>query len=234
MIAVLLAVLIVGTPAAAADCSREERWLTGSLETAQFAKEPEGLVQTVFETASRALQRCPDSEGLAYLRVRSAELGRGVLVGSAPPGGSAELRDLAAKTAERFSGSARILTVAARVSRDERTARRALVVSPDYLPARVVLADILVDRGDWRQAERVLGDGRGLEATSDGLVVLARVQLAKGDARRARAAAKRALARRTSELIEPDAGDPRPRLRAEEVARQAEQALRSGTRRARP
>lgn len=235
MIAALVVAVIAGSPAAAPeDCSRSERWLAGTLETAQFAKEPEGVVRTVFDAASSALQRCPDSEGLAYLRVRSAELGRGVLVGSAPPGGSAELRDLAAKAAERFPGSARILTVVARVSRDEPIARRAVGVSPGYVPARVALADILIDRGEWREAERVLGDGRGLDATSDGLAVLARVELAKGDARRALATAKRAMARRRPELVEPDAGDPRPLARAEQVAARAKAALRAGKRRVRP
>lgn len=58
MIPVVIAVLITGSPAAVAeDCSRSERWLAGSLETARFAKDPEGAVQSIFEATTSALQR---------------------------------------------------------------------------------------------------------------------------------------------------------------------------------
>ncbi|HXU63552.1 MAG TPA: tetratricopeptide repeat protein, partial [Polyangia bacterium] len=115
----------------------------------------------------------------------------------------------------------------------EAVARRAAAAQPGYVPARVALADILLDRGDWRAAERVLADGTGLDGTSDGLLVLARVALAKGDARGALAMAKRVLTGRKPELVEPDAGDPRPLLRARAVEKQA-RARRGTNGRVRP
>lgn len=218
----LIVVLLAAAPGRSkADCVRIERGLSRALEMAQFEKEPEGTVGKVFADSGTARQSCPDAEGLAYLHARSAELGGGALVGRLLPAGVAELRKITADAARQFPSSARILTVHARVSRDEAVARRAVAAEPEYVPARVALADILVDRGDWRAAERVLGEGRGLDGTSDGLLVRARVQLAKGDARGALATAKRVLTGRKPELLEPDAGDPRPLLGARAVEKQA-------------
>ncbi len=227
-ISALLAVIVAApTGSAGGSCEKTERGLARALESAQVEKEPEGTVKMVFEDATRSLATCPGREGLAYLRVRSAELGRGVLVGDLPPGGLGALRELTNGAAAQFPDSPRILTVAARVTRDPGLARRALAANPAYLPARVALADMLADAGDWPGAEKVLPDARGLDATSDGLVVLSRVQLANGNAAAALATATQALTRRRLDLVEPDAGDPRPLRRAQAVAASAKETLRA-------
>jgi len=228
--ALIVALLAAAPGGTNQDCLRIERGLSRALQMAQFEKEPEGTVGKVFADSRNARQSCPDAEGLAYLYVRSAELGGGALVGRLLPAGAAELQKITADAARRFPSSARILTVHARVSRDEGAARRAVAADPVYLPGRIALADILVDRGDWRAAERVLGEGRGLDGTSDGLLVLARVELAKGDVRGALATAKRVLTGRKPELVEPDAGDPRPLLRARAVEEEARARRRSDAR----
>lgn len=198
-------------------CLVIERGLSASL-AAGVEKEPESTVRTVFDHATSGLQQCPDSEGLAYLRVRAAELGGGMLVGDPPPGGVSALRELTAQAADRFPTSARILAAYARVSREPSIARRAVAADAHYVPGRVVLADILLDSGNWREAEAVLGDGRGLDATSDGLVVFARIALEKRSPVTALARVREALTRRQFDVIEPDARDPRPLMRAHAIA----------------
>jgi hypothetical protein len=94
------------------------------------------------------------------------------------------------------------------------------------VPAQVALADILVETGDWRGAEgalSALSDPSALAETSDGFVVLARIQLARGNSRGALHAANQALHGRRVDLIEPDARDPRPSREANSIAARARQ-----------
>ena len=225
LIAVLVAGAVPGEPPAD-QCSRIQAALESALESAESRKEPEDALHGIYSEAVNATQRCPAAEGLAYVLVRSAELGRGMLIAELPDNGLPELPKLAATAAERFPASARILTVQARVSRDVDVARRALAADPRYVPARVVLADILVQSGDWRGAEAILEGTQHLSATNDGLVVLALVKLKKGDARGALAKANQALTGLREESIEPDARDPRPVMRAHAVAARAALSLR--------
>jgi hypothetical protein len=228
-VALLIAVAAGGTGLgglAPDQCSRTQTALENALESAQFQKEPESGLRRIYSEANKATQRCPAAEGVAYVLVRSAELGRGVLVGQLPINGAPELPKLTAAAAEKFPKSARILTVDARVSRDAETARRAMAADPKYIPARVALADILVQSGDWHGAEASLDNAQGLNATNDGLVVLALIKLEKGDARGAFAKANQALSGRRAEPIEPDARDPRPVARAHAVAARAALSLR--------
>jgi len=208
------------------ECPRIQTGLESALELVQFNKEPEDGLRSIYSDATRATQECPEMEGLAYVRVRTAELGRGALIGLLPPDAPLELRELAAAAVERFPKSARILTVEARVSGNAEVARRAVAADPKYPPARVALADILVQSGDWRSAETILANTPRLNATNDGLVVWALVKLEKGDARGALAKANQALTGQHEEPIEPDARDPRPMMRAHAVAARAALALR--------
>ena len=207
-------------------CLQTQAALERALDSVQLEMEPESTLRRVYSEATSATQRCPTVEGLAYILVRSAELGRGALVGHLPTNGAPELPKLAAAAAERFPRSARILTVEARISRKPEVGRRALAADPQYIPARVALADILVQSGDWRGAEAILANTQGLDATNDGLVVLAVIKLEKGDARGALAKADQALRGRRGEPIEPDARDPRPVARAHAVAARAALSLR--------
>ena len=77
------------------------------------------------------------------------------------------MRQLTAEATQRFPQWARILTVRARVSRDATAARQAVAINPNYLPARVVLADILVDAGDWAEAEKLVRQPRNLDGVRD-------------------------------------------------------------------
>ncbi len=232
--AVIGIVLTVASPASrnVDHCAQDGRSLFRALEMAQVEKEPESSIRDVYDAATRALATCPDDEMLAYLRLRAAELGRGTLVGQLAPEAIAELLRLAEGAAARFPESARILTVEARVSRRLDVARRACAADPGYVPAKVALADILVRSGDWRAAERALGDRSALAATSDGFVVLARIKLARGDARGALRATDLALHGRQVDLVEPDARDPRPAMEATEMAARARELAGSRERRA--
>lgn len=221
----LLAILLGTSTGASAWCAETEKELLGLLDLTEIQKEPESTLRYVFTTATEAWAKCPQAEGLAYLRVRSAELGGGKFVGELPAGGLEELRKLTAEAARRFPRSARILTARARTARDAVAARGAVAIDPNYAPARVALADILVDAGEWAEAQKVLRRARTPNGAVDVFTVLARIDLAKGDRRSALAQAERALKAPSMNSVEPDAGDPRPVMRAHAVAALAAIAL---------
>ncbi|MFL5305565.1 MAG: tetratricopeptide repeat protein [Polyangia bacterium] len=183
--------------------------------------EPEGTVRHVYVEATESEGRCPENEKIAYVRVRSAELGRGALVGQMAPQLIAEWKDLARQEAKRFPASARVLTVAARASGDLDLARRAVKADPNYAPASVALAQAMIGAGDPSGALKVLAGVASLDATSDGLVALGRARLATRDFKGAAKAATAALSHRQIDLVEPDAGDPRPSAAAHEIAARA-------------
>lgn len=218
----LIAIVLGASTGAGAWCAETEKGLSRALEETEFQKEPESALASIFASATAAAAKCPQSEGLAYLRIRSAELGRGQLIGAFSLDGGQELQESAAEAAQRFPQSARILTVRARVSRDGAAARRAVTIDPTYLPGRVVLGDILVDAGEWAEAEKVLPSAQGVR---DVLTVRARVDLARGDARAALERAERAVSAPRMDSAEPDARDPGPVRRAHAVAALAAIAL---------
>jgi tetratricopeptide (TPR) repeat protein len=193
---------------------------------AQAEMEPEGTVPHVYVEATESEGRCPENENIVYLRLRSAELGRGAIVGQMAPQLIAEWKELARQEAKRFPASARVLTVAARASGELDVARRAVVANPHYAPASVALAEAMIDAGDPIGALKVLDGVGSLDATSDGFVALGRARLATRDFKGALKAATAALRHRQIDLVEPDAGDPRPSAAAHEIAARAALALR--------
>jgi hypothetical protein len=185
---------------------------------AQFQKEPEGSVLEVFKDSSKAAQRCPDDELVAYARLRSAELGRGDFVGNLKPASREQLRRDANEAAARFPRSARILTVGARANRTVSAARQAVATDETYVPAKVALGAALVDAGDASSAVKLLESTPNLSATSDGFTVLARARLAAHDPKGAIRAARSVFTGRQMELIEPDVRNQWPVIEAHEIA----------------
>jgi hypothetical protein len=189
------------------------------LRFAEFAKEPQDKIRQVFDTATSAQVRCPASEELAYLRVRSAELGQGAFLGEKlTPAADAEWRRLAHAVAQRFPRSARILTVDARGTNSVDTARRAVALDEHYVPAKVAVATALVAAGEADQAAKILDGLPGLETTSDGFTTLARARLATNDLQGAARAANMELTHRQPDLVEADAGRSWPIWEAHEIA----------------
>jgi hypothetical protein len=222
------AILVIAAIAAAVEaaaptedapaCARTAASLMRVLEMAQFQKEPEGTVRSVFDDATVAEVRCARSESVTYVRLRSAELGKGSFVGDLTPAARAEWQRLADRAAVRFPRSARILTESARATGSVEIAMRAVAADGTYVPAKVALASALIGAGEAARAARMLDGLAGLEATSDGFAVLARARLATNDFVGASRAAKQQLRHRQVELIEPDVGNPWPLIEAHEVA----------------
>jgi tetratricopeptide (TPR) repeat protein len=231
MAPVILCALLAATAAATGlserkqSCDEVAQALTRALHMAELEMEPEGTVRRVYTEATDFEARCRNDERIAYLRLRSAELGRGALVGQSTPQIVADWKELARVEAKRFPASAPVLTVAARASGDVDLARRAVKADPRYAPASVALAQALVDAGRATDALQVLAGVRALDATVDGFVVLGRARFATGDYGGALQAATDALQRREIDLIEPDAGDFRPTAAAHEIAARAALAL---------
>jgi tetratricopeptide (TPR) repeat protein len=226
MAAVVMFVLLGATAATRAvetktSCDETAHALARELEMAQLEMEPEGTVRRVYAEATESEGRCPDNEKIVYLRLRSAELGRGALVGQLTPQLIADWKDLARQEAKRFPASARVLTVAARASGELDVARLALEADPHYAPASIALAQAMIDAGHPADALKVLAGVSSLDATNDGFVAVGRARLAIGDFKGALQAATAALRHRQIDLIEPDAGDPRPSAAAHEIAARA-------------
>jgi len=179
-IPLIVAVLAVGeVPHAELDdpCAKTRSELGHALKFAEFAKEPQDKVRQVFDGATAAQVRCPMDEELAYLRLRSAELGRGAFLGQKPsPAAAADWRRLARETAARFPRSARILTVDARGANSVDVAERAVALDEHYVPAKVALANALVAAGEASKATKILDGVTGLENVSDGYTALARAR----------------------------------------------------------
>lgn len=230
--AITIAFALLAAPDASApsspreECQRAGAPLMRMLEMAQFQKEPEGSVRTVFEGATKAAPLCPHDELVAYLRLRGAELGKGALVGALDPSAREQLRRDADEAAVQFPGSARILTIDARASGTVSAARRAVDEDGAYAPAKVALAAALVAAGDAQTAVKLLGTTPKLDATSDGFTVLARARLAVHDLRGAIRATRSVFTGRQMELIEPDAGNRWPVVEAHEIAGLAALELR--------
>lgn len=198
-------------------CANDERSFAKRFSMAALAMEPESVVGGIYDRATEAEQRCPGSEPIAYFRLRAAELGRGgAMVGQADADRHA-LETLASQAFARFPQSVRIATVRARVLGTVDSAKQALAVDPNYLPAKIALAAAMVEAGQSKDAAILLERTPDLGATSDGFAVLARARLRDGDLNGARKAAQMALTGRDVEQLEPDARDPRAESSAHET-----------------
>jgi len=197
-------------------CDDLTKTLDDELNRTSIAMEPESGLASIYDQATRATESCPDSEELAYLRLRAAELGRGAPVGRQTPPASEEWRKLAPVLLAKFPRSVKIATVQARASGTVSDARHALALDRTYLPARVALAAALLSSSP-AEAATYLAPEHDLATVSDGYTVLARTRWALGDSAGATEAAKLALHARAFHLIEPDARDPRPVAGAHEV-----------------
>jgi hypothetical protein len=201
-----------------ADCARTATSLLQTLELASFEKEPEGTVRKVFDDATKAEVRCPANELVAYVRLRSTELGKGAFIGDLTPSAREELRTEARKAATRFPHAVQILTIDARADGTTAAARRAMAADDNYVPAKVALAAALIRGGDSSGAVELLEATPNLDATSDGFTVLACARFAIHDAKGALRAARLVFKGRRSQLIEPDVGNPWPAVEAHEIA----------------
>lgn len=135
-----------------AECRKLEREVQHAITTAYFVMNSAGAYLSAFDDGTRALERCPDSEPLWYAVARLAELGFNRLpmqVGGARVETAAEVAALARSRQPR---SARIAVVDARTHGDVERARSALALDPDYAPARVALAQALLDAGQLDEA----------------------------------------------------------------------------------
>lgn len=190
--------------------------LQETFERAKIAMEPQANMASIYDRSTEAKDRCANDEQLAYLRLRSAELGRGALVGRQPESTREEWRSLARELSARFPTSVRIATIQARASGALADAHRAADLDPSYAPAQVALAAALVATKP-ADAATLLVSLKDLGAVSDGYSVLARVRFALHDSKGAAKEAMRALHGRKIDLIEPDARDPRPLSEAHEI-----------------
>jgi tetratricopeptide (TPR) repeat protein len=177
--------------------------------------EPEVAVGAVYGEATRVAAACADNEAIAYLRLRTAELGAGQPFGASPA--DVDWRRMAREIAPHFPRSARLATIAARAIGSVEAARAAASLDPTYAASQVALAAAQTRAGDATAALATLQAVANLEAVSDGLVVLARARLDSGDTKGAMQAAKRGLHDRGLASVEPDANDPRPVAEAHAV-----------------
>lgn len=182
-----------------------------------MAKEPESAIGGIYDRATESEAQCPNSEPIAYFRLRAAELGRGRPMFDAGKFHPEELKDMAAKAALRFPRSARIATARARIVGTVAAAEQAVALDPNYAPAQVALAAALLQSGQAAEARALLERTPHLAATTDGFSVLARAALDMQDVKAARRAARMALTGLDPDLVEPDARDPRPVLSAHET-----------------
>ncbi len=156
-----------------------------------------------------------NNESLAYVRLRSAELATERL--ATDDARVKADRALAQQLSKDFPASARIATVWARYDRSVDRARQAVAIDPRYAPARVALANALVDAGDVIEAKRVIEAVKNLANLDDGFTVLARVRWAEGNAKGAIEAASKELKGRDAIGVEPGDGDVRAIAKAHEV-----------------
>jgi len=207
--------ILFGAPVTA-PCQDLVEELQGEMNRAQMAMEPESKLSFIYQRATSANDQCADNESLAYLRLRSAELGRGATVGHQSAASLAEWQGLAQTLARKFPRSVRLGTIAARASGSVDDARRAVSLDPSYAPAQVALAAALIST-DPTEAITHLVAIRDLSVVADGHSVLARARFAVHDLDGAEKAATSAIRRRSIDQIEPDARDPRPISAAHEV-----------------
>jgi tetratricopeptide (TPR) repeat protein len=209
----------VAFPDASSDagCASDERAFAKRFSMAVVAMEPESVLGGIYDRATDSERRCPQSEAIAYFRLRAAELGRGGPIVRPAEADSAQLETMATEAYKRFPRSARIATARARILGGLEPAKQALGLDPTYAPAKVALAAAMLASGQATEARDLLEQVPNLGSTSDGLTVLARARLKARDLGGAQKAAQLALRGRNIDLVEPDARDPRPELGAHEI-----------------
>lgn len=194
--AVAVLLLAVGPEPVGATCAGFEVGLWNGLLSSETRMEPEGARIQLYEKAVDALKKCPDSEQIAYVGLRAAEL----VPGEPAP----EWRRFVGEIAARFPHSARIATVKARQDQSVDSAKRAVAADGRYLPARVTLARALLASGDRSGARAALG-GVPVDGSPEAEAALARIHWADGDVAGAVEAAKQALQTRHWDGREPGA-----------------------------
>jgi hypothetical protein len=180
-------------------CQTLENEVWTRLTTSEAAMDAESARGMLYEEATGDAQQCPQSERIAYVRLRVLELGAG----------DAQLEaqrvELGRKLVRSFPRSARIATVVARLERSAPLARQAVGLDPAYAPAGVALAALLFGSGDTTGAQAAISATPDIAAVENGFAVLARIRWASGDVDGTIEAAQRQLAGRKMP-IEPGGG----------------------------
>jgi hypothetical protein len=200
MIATLgLVLFLAEKPAVSCATLGNEVW--NRLTTAAASMEPENAREAVYEEATQDATTCPDHEKIAYVRLRTLELGVGDirLMGTRI--------ELGRSLSRAFPRSAAIATVRARLEGSTSLARQAASLDPSYAPAQVTLATRLLADRDPAGARRALDAVRDLAVVDDGYTVLARLRWSQGDVDGAIQAARRELGERPLG-VEPGGGPP--------------------------
>lgn len=198
-----------------ASCDVVASSLSDELTASSMAMEPEGRRQAIYDRATEAATRCVDSEAVAYVRLRAAELGTERV--ARDDARVKAFRSLAQNLSKQFPASARIATICARSEGSVDRARHAVAIDPGYAPAQVALANALVDAGDVPGAKKAIEGLKNLAKVDDGFAVLARVRLADGDIKGAIEAASKELKGRDAIGLEPGDGDGHAVAKAHEV-----------------
>lgn len=216
MTLVLVALLMAaGADAGKTPCPILEAGLMRELSTSQVRMEPEIARASVGEKAAEALKHCPNSEPIAYVCARAAELGTRVL--SSDESRDAHDLDVVRSTAKAFPNSVRIATIRSRIDGTLESARAAAALDPSYAPAQVALASALLASGDTAGGRKAIEGVKDLAALDDGYAVLARIKWAAGDVAGAKQAANLELKGRRSEGGEPGGIGTRGIAQAHEV-----------------
>jgi hypothetical protein len=174
-------VIALTAPAAAADgCAGLAESFDSRLALSRGAMDEDGAFVLLLRGAEADLRACPELEPQRYAVARLAELGYSAGDARRANGPDPHAKTLTEAALRAFPRSARIATVAARLDGSVEFARRAVMIDPDYAPARVALAVALAASGDARGALAML-PASGQPAST--LIARARISLAAGDAR---------------------------------------------------
>jgi tetratricopeptide (TPR) repeat protein len=203
------------TPGAPASCEVVAGSLSNDLFASSMAMEPEGRRQAIYDRATETAPRCANSEALAYVRLRAAELT--TERAASDDARVKAYRVLAQDLSKQFPASARIATIWAHSEGSVDRARRAVALDPGYAPAQVALANALLDSGDVPQAKKVIEGVMSLAKLDDGFTVLARVRWAEGDVKGTIEAAGKELKGRDAIGLEPGGGDGPAVVKAHEL-----------------
>jgi hypothetical protein len=184
------AVLVLAAPAArAADCTDPLPWDV----FVRYAADQAGAVRSQYRQAAEALAQCPESEPHWYLLIRAAELGAGEFPVTIGGQTFATPLDAAREAAARAPGSARIVTVLARLDATVESARRAVALDEKWEPARLALAVALAAGGSNGEADAIFADKSMMQSVPGAHTARARVLIEQGKPQEAAALARRDL-----------------------------------------
>jgi tetratricopeptide (TPR) repeat protein len=192
--AVLIATLAILSPRAdtrqASTCISAGQNLEARLRQTTFVMEPRGHLRGLFRDSCAALQSCPREQSVWYVLLRSGELA-GEFPVNLEGRRIANLNAAAQMAVERAPSSPRIATILARATHTLRDAEAAVKLDASYAPARVALADALLNAGDPSAARTVLEKTAHLQRIPGAYSLLARARLTAGDPHGAIQAAQR-------------------------------------------